>query len=88
MFGRGILWRNLGAPVRLGPLDGRATFFLLLFMYHWAIWTFVLCTVGTLALFIMERYDYTIPNIVRRFQVLIVGNLRPRQASRRLRSDV
>ena len=86
-FGRGVLWRNLGQPVRLGPFDGRALFFILLAVYHIALWTFVLCVVAVLALFLIERQGYTIPNLIRRLQVLLAGPLRPHQSARNIRSD-
>ena len=87
-FGRGILWRNLGRPVRLGPLDGRCVFFILLAAYHWALWTLILAFVGMLFLFWVERIGYSIPNLVRRASVLIMGPVRPHQSARPMRSDV
>ena len=86
-FSRGILWRNLGQPVRLGPFDGRATFFILLAVYHIALWTFILCILGMITLFLIERQGYKIPNLIRRIQVLLAGPLRPNQTARKMRSD-
>lgn len=87
-FGRGILWRNMGVPVRLGPLDGRAIFFILLALYHIRLWTIALCIVGMIVLFLIERRGYSIPNLIRRAQVLMAGSWRPNQTARRFRSDV
>lgn len=86
-FGSGILWANLGRTVRLGPIDGRAMFFILLAVYHWALWTLVLAIVGIAVLFWVERLGYNIPNLVRRLGVLIVGKVRPAQSARSMRSD-
>ncbi len=85
-FGRGILWTNLGLPVRLGPVDGRATIFIVLAAYHWAIWTLVLAMVGILVLFWIERIGYTIPNLFRKIRVIMTGSYHPAQSERRLRS--
>lgn len=87
-FGRGILWSNLGLPVRLGPVDGRAVIFIVIAAYHWALWTLGLAVVGILVLFQIERMGYTVPNLFRKISVLVVGKKRPRQTSRRLRSDI
>ena len=86
-LGRGILWCNLGRTVRLGPLDGRATIFILLAVYNWAIWTLVLAVVMTIVLFLVERQGYTIPNLVRRMSVMIMGRHRPASSYRSIRSD-
>lgn len=87
-FGRGILWTNLGRPIRLGPVDGRATIFIIIFLYHWAIWTFVLGLCGILFLFWVERIGYSFPNLIRRLTVFMFGKYRPFQSSRKIRSDI
>lgn len=87
-FGRGILWRNLGLPVKLGPVDGRVLIFLLLAMFHWAVWTFALAILAAIGLTLMDRGGYTVPNLYRRAQVMLMGKWRPRQATRRVRSDI
>lgn len=84
---RGILWTNLGRPVRLGPVDGRALFFIILAVYHWALWTFGLAILGMIGLFWIERLGYSIPNLVRRLSVFVMGKHRPTQSSRSIRSD-
>ena len=88
MVGRGVLWRNLGNPVRLGPVDGRAVFFILIYAFHWAWWTFILGVVAITVLFMIERYGYNIPNLMRRTRIIMGGSLRPHQTARRIRSDV
>lgn len=87
-FGRGYLWRNLGLPVRLGPVDGRAVFLILLAMYNIALWTLILCVVGIVVLFMIERRGYSIPNIIRRLSAFLAGPFRPHQSARRVRSDI
>lgn len=87
-FSRGYLWCNLGLPVRLGPVDGRVLIFILLAAFHWALWTLALAVLASIGLAMMERAGYSVPNLFRRSQVLIMGKWRPAQATRRLRSDV
>jgi len=87
-FHSNLLWTNLGKPVRLGPVDGRALFFILLAVYHWALWTFALAILGMIGLFWIERLGYSIPNLIRRLNVLVMGKVRPAQSSRRIRSDL
>lgn len=87
-FGSGILWSNLGMPVRLGPVDGRAVIFIVIAAYHWALWTLGLAVVGILVLFQIERMGYSVPNLIRKISVIIMGKKKPHQTSRKPRSDV
>ena len=87
-FGRGILWCNLGRPVMLGPVDGRVLVFLLLALFHWAIWTFSLAFLAIIGVVLAKRAGYTVPNLFRKGAVVFMGKYRPARASRRLRSDV
>ena len=87
-FGRGVLWRNLGQAIRLGPVDGRAMFFILLALYDWSLWTLGFAFFGIIFLFWIERLGYTIPNLFRRITVFIFGKFRPSQSSRKIRSDI
>lgn len=84
----GIIWSNLGKPVMFGPVDGRAVFFILIALYHWALWTFALAVAGILFLFWLQRLGYSIPNLLRRIGVLIMGNKRMHKTSRKMRSDI
>ena len=87
-FGRGILWCNLGRPVRLGPVDGRVLIFILLALFHWAVWTFALAFLAALGLAMVERSGYTVPNLFRRAKVFLMGKWRPSLVTRRVRSDI
>ena len=87
-FGRGILWCNLGKTVKLGPVDGRVLFLLVLAMFHWAKWTFGLAFLGIILLILMNRAGYSVPNLYRRLTVIIMGGWRPAKHTRKQRSDV
>lgn len=87
-FGRGVLWCNLGRRVMLGPVDGRVLVFLLLALFHWALWTFALAFLAIIGVVLADRAGYTVPNLMRRASVFVMGRYRPAKASRRLRSDV
>lgn len=82
-------WRDSGRQVRfLGFIDGRAAFLLMLMIYHISWWTFGIAVGGMVALVLMERKGYTIPNAMRRLRVLLVGPVRPSDTgTRRSRSD-
>lgn len=88
MWFRGTLWRNIGLPVRFGPIDGRVVMFFSIWFFHWRLWTFVVAMLGVVALIWVERMGYTVPNIMRRTGVLVMGRHRPAQTDRRQdRSD-
>ena len=87
-FGRGILWCNLGRRVMLGPVDGRVLVFLLLALFHWAIWTFALAFLAIVAVVLADRAGYTVPNLYRRLAVFVMGRYRPAKTTRRMRSDI
>lgn len=83
-----VLWRNLGLPVRFGPLDGRAAVLMLLALYHWSKVTMGVALAGMIVLYVIEKQlGYSIPNMVRRVTVVLVGRHRPFQTARRIRSD-
>lgn len=87
-FGRGVLWCNLGRRVMLGPVDGRVLVFLLLALFHWALWTFALAFLAIIGVVLADRAGYTVPNLMRRGSVFVMGRYRPAKATRRLRSDM
>lgn len=82
-------WRDTGRQVRfLGFVDGRAAALLMLMIYHISWWTFGIAVGGIVALTLLERKGYTLPNAMRRLRVLLVGPVRPSDTgTRRSRSD-
>lgn len=84
----GLNWRDTGRTMKLGPVDARVLPLLLIFLYHWALWTFALCVIGVIILAVIEFRGYSIPNAMRRLSAWLVGPHRPAVSSRRLgRSD-
>lgn len=84
----GISWRDTGRSMRFGPVDARILGLVMIWMYHWRLWTFVLGMVGVLILAAIEWKGYTLPNALRRMSVFIMGTHRPAVSPRRLgRSD-
>lgn len=86
----GIMWRDSGRQIRfLGIVDGRAAFLLMLMIYHISWWTFGIAIGGIVALVLMERKGYTLPNAFRRLRVLMTGPSRMADTgTRRSRSDM
>lgn len=85
----GISWRDTGRQIRfLGVVDGRAAILLMIAMYHISWWTFGIAVAGIVALVLLERKGYSIPNAFRRLRVLITGPVRSSDnGTRRGRSD-
>lgn len=83
-----IKWRDTGKNLRFFGIDGRALFLFVVFLYHMRVWTFAMFILGVVALVLLERKGYSIPNAFRRLRVLIVGNRRPAVSISRMgRSD-
>jgi hypothetical protein len=83
-----IKWRETGRALRFAGVDGRALFLLCIFVYHPRWWTLGLFFVGIVALVLLERMGYSIPNAMRRLRVIMVGRRRPAVTITRLgRSD-
>lgn len=82
------MWRDTGRTVRFLGVDGRATFLLLLALYHVSYWTAGLCVVGIAVLALLEQKGYKLPVALRVCHVKIMGKRRPAVTSRRQgRSD-
>ena len=81
-------WRNVGRQLRLFGVDGRSIFLILIWLYHMSWGTFWFMVIGFVTLSIIERRGYTVPNALRKIQVLIAGPHRPLYGPRRTgRSD-
>jgi len=74
--------------MRFGPVDARVLALIMVYLYHWAWWTFGVGLAGASILAAIEWKGYTIPNALRRISVFFMGTHRPAVSSRRLgRSD-
>lgn len=81
-------WRESGRTVKFFFVDGRATFFLLIMLYHFSLFTFGLGILSLVFLAVLENYGYNIPNALRKLRVIIFGRSRPAVIGRRRgRSD-
>jgi len=69
--------------VKVGPIDGRAIAFFLIWFFHWRFWTLYLAIFGILLFVLAERKGYSVPNLFRRFSVMIMGKHRPALSDRR-----
>lgn len=78
-----MMWRDSGQPVKLGPIDGRATIFIFFALYSMSLKAIFLCFVGIIGLVVLERFGYTIPNALRRLNVVVMGRHRVAVTARR-----
>lgn len=67
------MWRDSGDKLKMLGIDGRAMFLLLLVTYRPRVWTLVVAVLGIVALILMERKGYDIPNSMRRLRILVTG---------------
>ncbi len=70
------LWRDSGRPVRFFMVDGRAAIGILLVLLHISMETFMLAMGIIVTFVVLERFDYTVPNALRRLRSMIAGKKR------------
>lgn len=81
-------WYQSGNTLRLFFVDGRATIFLIIGLYHPSYFTLGVGFLVMVILAILENKDYTIPNALRMLKVFIFGRYRPAVLGKRKgRSD-
>lgn len=82
------MWRESGRQLTFFGVDGRAMFLLLVVLYAPRLWTLGLAFAGIIALILMERQGYNIPNAMRKARILFTGPLKSAVVGRRQgRSD-
>ncbi len=77
MFNAQNHWRNTARAVRFFNVDARAAGFLLLFLIHIRLWTFILAILSVVFFAILERFGLTVPLAMRRVRVWFIGQKRP-----------
>ncbi len=70
---RQVLWRNTSIFPKLFFLDARAVFPILIFLFHWANWTFAIAVICIALLIFLEKRGLT-ANIGLRFLKLYILN--------------
>lgn len=82
-----MLWRDTALDPRLGPIDARAAWSLLILLFHLSLATFLFAFVTCIAFGIVERYGYT-PNVaVRVVRTKLAGRIRPVMDANRMVSS-
>lgn len=75
------LWRDSGRPVRFFMVDGRAAIGILLVLLHISLETLMLAIFVMVAFAVLERFDYTVPNALRKARSIVAGRRRRAVAS-------
>ena len=70
-------WRNTMKPARFFMLDGRAVFFVILFLVHARPWTIYLLISVAIVLWILERRGLSFAAALRSVRVWFIGAYRP-----------
>ena len=84
-----LLWRDSGKAIRFLGVDGRAAIGLLLVLLHISLIT-VACSFLVVVFFsVLERFEYTLPNALRKARSFLAGKKRhthDRHLRRKLRN--
>lgn len=71
-----LLWRDTGRPIRFVGVDGRAASAILVVLLHFSITTVVLAVLIMVVFAALERFDYTVPNAMRKIRSFLAGSRR------------
>ena len=66
-------WRDSARNVRFWIIDYRATFPLLIFLFHIRLWTFVFAVIATSFFALLERWGFTLAVFMRWLRAYIAG---------------
>ena len=67
-------WRDSARNVRLGFIDFRACFPLLILIFHIRLWTFIFAVVATIFFTALERYGFTVAVFLRWIRSFLAGS--------------
>ncbi|MFH1158400.1 MAG: IcmT/TraK family protein [Pseudomonadota bacterium] len=70
-------WRNTMKPARFFILDGRAVFFVALFLVHARLWTIYLLIGVAVIFWILERRGLSFASALRALRLWFIGANRP-----------
>lgn len=71
-----VIWRDSGLSPKIGPLDARAVFPVMLFLFHWAVWTAIVAGIGIVLLYLVQRTGMTPLACLRTLRVALLGSRR------------
>jgi len=66
-------WRDAARNVRLWVVDYRATFPLVIFLFHMKLWTFIFAVVATFFFGMLERFGFTPTVFLRWLRSYVAG---------------
>ena len=66
-------WRDSARRPRFLMFDARATFPLMLLLFHIRIWTLVVAVLGTTFFGMLERYGFTVDVFIRWTRTILAG---------------
>ena len=67
-------WRDSARNVRLGFIDFRACFPLLILIFHIRLWTFIFAVIATIFFTALERYGFTVAVFLRWIRSFLAGS--------------
>ncbi len=69
-------WRDSSRPAQFWIFDARATFPLVLFIFHIKMWTFVLAIIAMIFFALLNKYGFSIPVFWRWLRSTVAGKRR------------
>jgi intracellular multiplication protein IcmT len=73
-----IYWRDSQRPVRFFIFDAKASFPIILFLFHARLWTLTFAFLVMVFFWILERKGLNFTTALRVARSFIIGNFRPR----------
>jgi intracellular multiplication protein IcmT len=76
MYAPNVGWRDTARTPRLGFVDARISYAVLIFCFHISMATFVIVVMAALVFGIVERLGYSFEVLLRRLRIRLVGRRR------------
>ena len=73
-----IYWRDSQRPTRFFMFDAKASFAVVLWLFHARMWTFITALLIMLGFWVLERKGLNFTTALRTFRSFLIGQNRPR----------
>lgn len=71
-----MLWRDTALQPKIGPLNASAVFPVMLWVFHWAWWTFWVAIISIVILFLIQRTGMSATGCLLSLRCLLIGRRR------------
>ncbi|MCV6599417.1 MAG: IcmT/TraK family protein [Alphaproteobacteria bacterium] len=75
-----LYWRDSQRTPRFFMFDAKASFGIIMFIFHARLWTFITAILIMIGFWLLERKGLNFTTALRVFRVFLIGNNRPKSS--------